>query len=109
MTDKQIKEMEKTLPRWENGVPPVLTHQQEILQESLSCRDMINSILCYHGTNNIMNNPYLKKYIESLGTILVSLLVEEQIQDFSKATVLQNVLTDSEGCSYNRIIWHDEQ
>ena len=109
MTDKQIKEMEKTLPRWENGVPPVLTPQQKILQESLSCRDMINSILCYHGTNNIMNNPYLKKYIESLGTILVSLLVEEQIQDFSKATVLQNVLTDSEGCSYNRIIWHDEQ
>lgn len=109
MTDKQIKEMEKTLPRWENGEPPILTPQQEILQESLSCRDMINSILCYHGTNNIMNNPYLKKYIESLGTILVSLLVEEQTQDFSKATVLQNVLTDSEGCSYNRIIWHDEQ
>ena len=109
MTDKQIKEMEKTLPRWKNGVPPVLTPQQKILQESLSWRDMINSILCYHGTNNIMNNPYLKKYIESLGTILVSLLVEEQTQDFSKATVLQNVLTDSEGCSYNRIIWHDEQ
>ena len=109
MTDKQIKEMEKTLPRWKNGVPPVLTPQQEILKESLSCRGMINSILCYHGTNNIMNNPYLKKYIESLGTILVSLLVEEQTQDFSKATVLQNVLTDSEGCSYNRIIWHDEQ
>lgn len=108
MTDKQIKEMEKTLPRWGNGVPPVLTPQQEILQESLSCRDMINSILCYHGTNNIMNNPYLKKYIESLGTILVSLLVEEQTQDFSKATVLQNVLTDSEGCSYNSIIWGDE-
>ena len=109
MTNKQIKEMEKTLPRWKNGVPPILTPQQKILQESLSCRDMINSILCYHGTNNIMNNPYLKKYIESLGTILVSLLVEEQTQDFSKATVLQNVLTDSEGCSYNRIIWHDEQ
>ena len=44
MTDKQIKEMEKTLPRWKNGVPPVLTPQQEILKESLSCRDMINSI-----------------------------------------------------------------
>ena len=109
MTDKQIKEMEKTLPRWKNGVPPVLTPQQKILQESLSCRDMINSILCYHGTNNIMNNPYLKKYIESLGTILVSLLVEEQTQDFSKATVLKKINTDSEGCSYNRIIWHDEQ
>ena len=109
MTDKQIKEMEKTLPQWKNGVPPVLTPQQEILKESLSCRDMINSILCYHGTNNIMNNPYLKKYIESLGTILVSQLVDEQIQDFSKAIVLQNVHTDSEGCSYNCIIWHDEQ
>lgn len=108
MTDKQIKEMKKTLPRWKNGVPPVLTPQQKILQESLSCRDMINSILCYHGTNNIMDNPYLKKYMESLGTILVSLLVEEQIQDFSKATVLQNVYTDSEGCSYNSIIWGDE-
>ena len=56
-----------------------------------------------------MNNPYMKKYIKSLGTILVSQLVDEQIQDFSKAIVLQNVHTDSEGCSYNCIIWHDEQ
>ncbi len=109
MTDREIKAMEKTLPKWENGVPPVLTPQQEILQESLSCRDMINSILCYHGTNNIMNNPYLKRYIESLGTILVSQLVDEQIKDFSKATVIQNVHTDSEGCSYNSIIWGDEE
>ena len=63
MTDRQIKEMEKTLPQWKNGVPPVLTPQQEILQESLSCRDMINSILCYDGTNNIMN---LKLFVHSI-------------------------------------------
>ena len=109
MTEKEIKAMEKTLPKWKNGKPPVLTIEQEMISESLSCRSMINSVLCYHGTKDIMKNPYLNKYFETLGTITVAKLVNEQIQDFSKAKVLKNVYTDSEGCSYNSIVWADEQ
>ena len=58
--------------------------------------------------NNITENRYLKKYFESLGTIIVSQLIDEQIQDVSKSQIVENVYTDSEGCSYNNIIWYDE-
>lgn len=109
MTRKEIEAMQKTLPKWKDGKPPVLTLEQELLSESLSCRSMINSILCYHGSKDIMKNLYLQKYFETLGTITVAKLVNEQIEDFSKAKVLTNVYTDSEGLSYNSIIWADEQ
>ena len=109
MTRKEIEVMKNTLPKWKDGKPPELTLEQELLSESLSCRSMINSILCYHGAKDIMQNSYLQKYFETLGTITVAKLVNEQIEDFSKAKVLKNVHTDSEGCSYNSIIWADEQ
>ena len=108
MTDKEMKKLQETLPKWKNGVPPVLTFEQTVLQETLDCRDMINSILCYQGMNNITENRYLKKYFDSLGTIIVSQLINEQIQDVSKSQIVKNVYTDSEGCSYNNIIWYDE-
>ena len=109
MTRKEIEAMKNTLPKWKDGKPPVLTLEQELLSESLSCRSMINSILCYHGAKDIMQNPYLQKYFETLGPINVAKLANEQIEDFSKAKVLTNVYTDSEGLSYNSIIWADEQ
>ena len=109
MTRKEIEAMKNTLPKWKDGKPPVLTLEQELLSESLSCRSMINSILCYHGAKDIMQNPYLQKYFETLGPITVAKLANEQIEDFSKAKVLTDVYTDSEGLSYNSIIWADEQ
>ena len=109
MTGKEMEKLRNSLPKWENGKPPILTAEQEQLDRELWCREMINSILIYHGKNNIMDNDYLEKYIDELGIKLVKKLVKEQIEDFEKAIVLENVSRDSEGLSYNSIIWDDEQ
>lgn len=108
MTGKEIERMRNSMPKWENGKPPVLTAEQERIDRELWCREMINSILIYYGKNNIMNDRYLKDYIEELGIETVKRLVNEQIEDFEKATVLVDVHTDYEGLSYNSIIWADE-
>lgn len=109
MTDRQIQAIRNNLPKWSNGKPPILTDEQKQLDKELNCREMINSILCYDGPYNIINNLYLKKYINELGLNSVQKLCDEQIKDFEKAIVKHNVYTDSEGCSYNAIIWADEQ
>ena len=62
MTDKEMKKLQETLPKWKNGEPPVLTFEQTVLQETLDCRDMINSILCYQSMTNITENRYSQKY-----------------------------------------------
>lgn len=108
MTDKEMKKLKDTLPKWRNGKAPVLTEEQKLLDKKLWCVEMINSILIYNGKENIMNNEYLKKYIEELGIEIVEELVNEQIKDFDKAVVLKDVVTDCEGLSYNSIIWADE-
>lgn len=109
MTDKQIKAAKATLPQWKNGKPPILTPEQNQLSRELQCRDMINSILCYKGKENLMNNEYIDDYINDLGHDIVQRLCDEQIADFEKATVKHGVHTDSEGISYNSIIWADDK
>lgn len=109
MTDKQLKKLKDTLPKWKDGKPPVYTEEQKLIREKIFCIDMINSILVYDGSKNIMSNGYLKDYIETLGFETVADLVTEQIEDLNKATILRNVLTDDEGLSYNSVIWADEQ
>lgn len=108
MTDKQIKAAKATLPQWKNGKAPTLTLEQERLSRELQCRDMINSILCYKGKENLVNNEYLADYINNLGYDIVRRLCDEQIADFENATVKYNVHT-SEGVSYNSIIWADDK
>lgn len=109
MTEKGLKKLKNTLPKWENGKPPVYTEEQKLLREKIFCIEMINSILTYHGSKNILDNRYLKEYINVLGLKTVAELVIGQVEDFSKATVLRNVHTDNEGISYNSIIWADER
>lgn len=109
MTGKEIEKLKNSLPKWENGKPPVLTAEQKQIDRELWCREMINSILIYHGKANIINDEYLKKYIEELGIETVEKLVKEQVEDFEKATVLHDVSRDYEGVSYNSIIWADEK
>lgn len=109
MTDKQIKAAKATLPQWVNGKAPILTPEQNQLRRELQCRDMINSILCYKGKENLMNNEYIDDYINDLGYDIVKCLCDEQIADFEKAIVKENVHTDSEGISYNSIIWADDK
>jgi hypothetical protein len=109
MTDKQIQQAKATLPQWKNGKAPILTPEQNQLRRELQCRDMINSILCYKGKEGIMNNEYIADYIDDLGCDIVKRLCDEQITDFEKAIVKKNVHTDSEGISYNSIIWADDK
>lgn len=109
MTDKQLKKLKDTLPKWQNGKPPVYTYEQKMLREKIFCIDMINSILVYDGSKDILNNRYLKDHIDTLGLKTVAELVIEQVEDLSKATILRGVYTDNEGLSYNSIIWADEQ
>lgn len=109
MTGKEIEKLKDSLPKWKNGKPPILTAEQKQLNRELWCREMINSILIYHGKNNIINDVYLEKYIEELGIETVEKLVAEQVEDFDKAVVLKDVSRDYEGVSYNSIIWADEQ
>ena len=108
MTRKEMEQAKMALPKWNNGKPPVFTPEQKQLDRELWCRDMINSIMCYHGIANIINNYYLKSYIKELGRDTVECLCAEQIADFKKATVKRNIGPDSEGCYYNAIIWADE-
>lgn len=108
MTRKEIENVKYTLPKWNRGIPPVLTSEQKKLDKELSCRDMINSILCYHGTENIIDNRYLQSYIKELGHDTVERLCNEQIADFEKAYVKRGIGPDSEGCYYNAIIWADD-
>lgn len=75
---------------------------------------MINSILAYSlftfkpenlnsEAEQALKNRYLKKYIESLGSNRVLELIKGQISAIS--SIKQGVYTDSDGLSYNSIIW----
>ena len=78
------------------------------------CLDMIESILCYDCKgyktakdvldyeNNAYHN-YLSDYIEVLGENRVLELIQNRIDAIDH--VVSDVYTDSEGCSYNSIIW----
>lgn len=108
MTGKELEKLKESLPKWENGKPPVFTEEQKQLDKKLWCIEMINSILIYDGKNNIMKNPYLQKYIDELGLEVVENLVENQIKDVEEAKILKNVSVDCDRVSYNSIIWADE-
>lgn len=106
MTQKEIEKIRYKIPRFENGIPCQLTHEQEQLHRELDCREMINSCLCYG--ENFIKSHYSKPYIKELGEKRVIELYNEQKADFDKATVLYGVGEDGEGNSYNSIKWDDE-
>lgn len=125
MTRKQIKELERTLPKWENRNPPVLTKEQKILQKELEIRDMMLSNLTYGGNyfdmtkeswyiRNLSKEGYDWEQLEKLGIKdgykRVQELWEEMKNDFEKhATIEYDVYTDCEGLSYNHVYWDDEK
>lgn len=108
MTDREIKNARKVLPLITQVPMAEWTKEYKQLYSELSCRDMINSILCYNGPAGLKGNRYLQSYIDELGEAIVSKLCEEQIKDFRMAVVLKNVHIDNEGVSYNSVIWADE-
>ena len=115
MTYKQIDAARKALYRvpWEKW-----TDEQKTLYEELSCRIMINSFLTYGGIRSFWyespfrppyDNSYSAKYVRSLGLKRVQDLVIEQEADYAKAKVIHGTYTDSEGVTYNSVIWGDEE
>lgn len=112
MTGTQIEAAKKQLPFYFNG----MTAAQRRQYEELDCRSMINSCLIYGSANYDFYNPktgefgqYARCHVKTLGEKTVIRLYREQCEDFSKATVVSGVYTDSEGCTYNSCIWADEQ
>ena len=127
MTEKQIEAVKEKLNKKYYGdncrtidnLKMEWTKKDEILEEELSCRSMINSMLVYgddteegsYGYNRYLK-PYTEKGTWHDGLITkkrLNKLIAEQKNDFEKATVKHNVYTDSEGCSYNSCHWADEQ
>lgn len=124
MTDKQLNQAKQQLREemhakgygWINGNYIHPSKQYKIREEELSCIEMINSILAYEGAGmtdaeavmqmeerNYYN--YLAKYVDVLGREKVVALIQGQIYDIDY--VQHNVHTDSEGCSYNSIVWKE--
>lgn len=126
MTEKQLNNAKKRLyekyygdePHFPEYLKQPWTKEDKILEEELSCRSMINSILIYDGDaseGSNQFNQYLKPYYEgdtwkkgilTKGRVLQ--LIEEQDFDIKQARIHHNVHTDSEGLSYNSITWRDE-
>ena len=111
MTQKQIDKARAELPtNWHEMTP-----EQRKTREELFCREMINSCLAYGQAQSSFYNPetkefgyYAQDYIEELGKRTVIRLFNEQCDSFSRAVVKQGVYTDSEGCSYNSVMWQDD-
>ena len=98
---------------WINGRYIKPSKEYEMRQTKLRCIDMINSILAYgcygytaeevtrHEENKYHN--YLKDYVDNLGRDVVVKLIQEQINSIQ--SIKTDVHTDSEGVTYNSIIW----
>lgn len=78
---------------------------------TIRCISMIHSILAYayksdYTVDYIINNRYMKRYIDELGEDRVKVLAAEEIEEFKKATVKFGG-RDSEGVSYNQVIFKE--
>lgn len=93
----------------------------QVRQLELSCISMINSILAYdcagwQSAEDVLayeetrplvgRTNYLQRYVEALGRCNVVRLIEGQI--ISIDHIEKDVMTDSEGVTYNRIVWQEE-
>jgi hypothetical protein len=124
MTDKGLEQAKKELREemnahgygWINGGYVQAPKMYELRGRELSCIDMINSILAYHwfgqSAEKIMQmeeqgyKNYLAQYVELFGREYVVILIQKQINDIDY--IKRNVHTDNEGCTYNSIIWKEE-
>ena len=93
----------------------------QVRQLELSCISMIDSILAYdcagwQSAEDVLayeeTRPlvgctnYLQSYVEALGRCNVVRLIEGQIVSIDH--IEKDVMTDSEGVTYNRIVWQEE-
>jgi len=112
MTGSEITAARMQLPLFSQVAWKDWTEEQKRFDRELNCREMINSILCYHGERGIQKDSYnfrnyLTDYVSQLGEETVDRLCEEQLEDFKKA-VVRSAGRDGEGNSYGSITWADE-
>ena len=124
MTDRQFEQAKKELREemnsqgfgWINGNYIKPPEEYKLRKEKLSCISMINSILAYdwfgQSAEEIMDHEerayhnYLADYVKLFGRANVVALIQAQMNDIKD--IKRNVNTDSEGLSYNAIIWIDD-
>lgn len=117
MTDRQIELIRKQLPARTQVPWREWTEEQKQIDRELDCVSMINSILAYGGfgfdAETVMQREenryhnYLAEYVKLFGRDKVVELIQGQINSIKH--INSNVHTDSEGCTYNSIVWVDEQ
>ena len=124
MNDKQFEQAERQLREemkshgfgWIDGTYVKPPEEYHICERVLSCISMINSILAYgkfgftaeqvlKKEENSYHN-YLADYVKELGRARVIALIQGQID--SMVDVRTSVFIDSEGLSYNSIVWKEE-
>jgi len=125
MNDKQLEQAKKQLQEemsalgygWIDGKYIKPPKEYELRNEEISCIEMINSILAYSCSGyteaeKVMRHEesayhnYLADYVTLLGRNKVVTLIQGQIDSISG--VKCGVHTDSEGVSYNSIVWKEE-
>ena len=116
---KELRDEMKSLGYgWIDGnyIKPPIEYQRK--SKKLDCISMINSLLCYNysgytDAEKVMEREenaycnYLAGYVKLFGRNNVIALIQDQIN--SIVGIRRNVAMDSEGVSYNSIIWADEQ
>lgn len=113
MTDKELKDEYATLCKSGGGnrFEGNYTEEQKRRWRELDCIEMINSLLAYDyagesSAQHILSSQkdkYLKRYVADLGETCVLSLIEGQINDIKD--ISRDVFTDSEGVTYNSIVW----
>ena len=116
MTDIEIDKITQTIRS--KKVEDRTDEEKKLLNE-LSWRGFVNSCLIYNEEYHIVDkegnlaitpNDWVysryKLYIEPIGEKRAMELYREQKETFSRAKVIKNVATDSEGVSYNSVIWN---
>lgn len=123
MTDRQYEQKKQELREemnaqgfgWINGKYIKPPREYELRDRELSCISMINSILAYNwfeqDAEGIMqmeernHHNYLAEYVALFGRKKVVEWIQEQMDSIK--TIMRNVHTDSEGVTYNSIIWNN--
>lgn len=123
MTDRQLRQKQAELNAemnskgfgWINGKYIQPPEEYRLREKELGCINMINSILAYGGfgldAETVMEHEekayhnYLAQYVNILGRERVVELIQGQIDSIKG--INRNVATDSEGCSYNSIVWNE--
>ena len=122
MTDKQLDQARAEIRAkgygWINGTYHKPPKEYALLEKELSCIEMINSILAYNCSGMtdaevVMQyeersyHSYLADYVKELGRDKVVALIQGQIDSIDY--VKHNVGRDSEGVTYNSIIWKENE